>query len=333
MSPEQARGDPNLTIQSDQFSFGLVLYRMSSGKRAFERATAAETMVAIIREEAEPLPASVPLPVRWVIERLLAKDPAERYDSTVDLHRELKQIRDRFSQTTSGMDAGPASGAARKRTRVLLLTAGTLACLAAGFLLALFVAPRSGPDLSRYKFTRVAPGETEERGPAWSPDGNSIAYSARVHGVQQIFARGVQSQQAAQLTNSSKDCLDPVWSHDGESIYYLADHSLWTVPASGGSGQLVLEGTDAGAIHPDGKTIAFARGGKLWVAALRGGPAREFWPGPLAPTVPSTNMRFSPDGSILLSTTGPFGFSPIPPASPVSSTQAWRTAVTAGWWA
>jgi len=51
MSPEQARGEPNLTFQSDQFSFGLVLYQMASGKRAFERPSAAETMTAIIREE------------------------------------------------------------------------------------------------------------------------------------------------------------------------------------------------------------------------------------------------------------------------------------------
>ena len=94
MSPEQARGEPNLTFQSDQFSFGLVLYQMASGKRAFERPSAAETMTAMIREEAEPLPAGVPLPLRWVIERLLAKDPAERYDSTLDLYRELKHIRE-----------------------------------------------------------------------------------------------------------------------------------------------------------------------------------------------------------------------------------------------
>ncbi len=101
MSPEQARGDPNLTPQSDQFSFGLVLYELASGKRAFHRASAPETMAAIIREDAEPLPASVPAPLRWVVERLLAKDPEERYDSTRDLYRELKLIRDRLSQTTT----------------------------------------------------------------------------------------------------------------------------------------------------------------------------------------------------------------------------------------
>ncbi|HEV3329903.1 MAG TPA: protein kinase [Bryobacteraceae bacterium] len=317
MSPEQARGEPDLTFQSDQFSFGLVLYKMASGRRAFERPSAAETMTAIIREEAEPLPEGVPLPLRWVVERLLAKDPAERYDSTRDLYRELKQIRERLSQSTGGVEAAPAPDAGGKRRRLLLLSAGALVCVAAGFILTLLLAPVSGPDLSQYKFTRIAPGETEERNPAWSPDGNTIAYSARVHGVQQIFARGVGSHEGAQLTRSSQDCDYPVWSPDGESIYYFAGRSLLTVPASGGAAQVVAESIDAAAIHPDGKTLAFARGGKLWLAALHGGPAREFWPGPLAPTVPfSTSMRFSPRGSYLALDNGNVWLFPYPSGKP-----------------
>jgi serine/threonine protein kinase len=190
MSPEQARGAPDLIFQSDQFSFGLVLYKMASGRRAFERPSAAETMAAIIREEAEPLPAGVPLPLRWVVERLLAKDPAERYDSTRDLHRELKRIRDRLAQSASTVEAAPAAGVLRKRRPRLLVPAGARACLAAGLLLALLLTPPSGPDLSRYNFTRMAPGQTEERHLEWSPDGKSIPYSAGVPGVQQVFTPG-----------------------------------------------------------------------------------------------------------------------------------------------
>jgi predicted ATPase/serine/threonine protein kinase len=100
MSPEQAGASP-LDFRSDQFSFGLVLYEMVTGKRAFQRGTAAETMVAILREQAEPIGVQAPdapAPLGWAIERCLAKQPDKRYFSTRDLARELAAIRDRFSE-------------------------------------------------------------------------------------------------------------------------------------------------------------------------------------------------------------------------------------------
>jgi len=100
MSPEQASGD-RLDFRSDQFSFGLVLYEMVTGKRAFQRSTAAETLVAILREQAEPIGVQnpdAPAPLCWAIERCLAKEPDKRYVSTRDLARELAAIRDRFSE-------------------------------------------------------------------------------------------------------------------------------------------------------------------------------------------------------------------------------------------
>src|ERR1700674_5167939 len=100
MSPEQASGD-QLDFRSDQFSFGLVLYEMVTGKRPFQRSTAAETLVAILREPAEPITRQnrdAPAPMCWAIERCLAKEPDKRYVSTRDLARELATIRDRFSE-------------------------------------------------------------------------------------------------------------------------------------------------------------------------------------------------------------------------------------------
>ncbi|MGD0404845.1 MAG: protein kinase [Candidatus Acidiferrales bacterium] len=100
MSPEQASGS-RLDFRSDQFSFGLVLYEMVSGKRAFKRNTVAETMVAILREPVEPIAGQnpdAPAPLCWAIERCLEKDPEKRYVSTRDLAHELAAIRDRFSE-------------------------------------------------------------------------------------------------------------------------------------------------------------------------------------------------------------------------------------------
>src|SRR6266496_2407025 len=60
MSPEQASGQP-LDFRSDQFSLGTILYEMATGKRAFQARTGAETLVAILREEPEPIAAVNPL--------------------------------------------------------------------------------------------------------------------------------------------------------------------------------------------------------------------------------------------------------------------------------
>src|SRR5438046_9505570 len=108
MSPERASGCP-LEFRSAQFSFGLVLYEMVTGKRAFPRSTAAETLVAILREQAEPIGVQnpdAPAPLCWAIERCLAKEPDKRYVSTRDLARELAAIRDRFSEKPV-MQLGP----------------------------------------------------------------------------------------------------------------------------------------------------------------------------------------------------------------------------------
>ena len=112
MSPEQA-GGRRPDFRSDQFSLGLVLYEMVTGKRAFRRNTEAETLVAILREQAEPIAAQnreAPAPLCWAIERCLAKDPDKRYASTRDLARDLAAIRDRFSdKPVIQVEAQPAN--------------------------------------------------------------------------------------------------------------------------------------------------------------------------------------------------------------------------------
>ncbi len=295
MSPEQARGEPNLTPQSDQFSFGLVLYEMATGKPAFRRNSVPETMAAIIREDAEPIGDAVPAPLRWVIDRLLAKEPGERYDSTRDLYRELKQIRDRVSEASNTQMASSVVSGRRKPLAAFLAT-GAL-CLIAGAMAAALWLPGNapgGPDPANYLFTSLSRGETDERFPRWSPDGKSIVYTARVRGIMQVFTRTVGASEVAPLTVGTQNCTSPFWSPDGGSIYYVSSGSLWSIPAAGGAPQRVLEDVDAAALHPDGKTLAFERARKILVAPITGGDAREFWPGPA-----NGGLSFSPDGSTL----------------------------------
>ena len=98
MSPEQARGQA-VDYRSDQFSFGAILYELATGRRAFERASPIEALVAVIADEPEALhrlAANLPPPLQWTIERCLAKSPDDRYLSTRDLHHELLAIHDRL---------------------------------------------------------------------------------------------------------------------------------------------------------------------------------------------------------------------------------------------
>jgi predicted ATPase len=99
MSPEQASGRP-LDYRSDQFSFGLVLYEMATGKRAFNRSTMSEALLAIQAVEPEAIGAlnpEAPPPLCWVVERCLAKEPEKRYESTRDMARDLAELRSRLS--------------------------------------------------------------------------------------------------------------------------------------------------------------------------------------------------------------------------------------------
>src|SRR5262249_27750317 len=116
MSPEQAAGQP-VSFRSDQFSFGSILYELVAGSRAFQRKSNVETLAAIINEPPEPIdrsPASVPGPVRWIVERCLAKKPADRYASTMDLAQDLKVVRDHLDEISGVLLAPLKTGAWRR---------------------------------------------------------------------------------------------------------------------------------------------------------------------------------------------------------------------------
>ena len=180
MSPEQASGK-TLDFRSDQFSLGSILYEMASGKRAFERSTGAETLTAIIREEAEPLgrlAASVPGPFRWLVERCLQKDPEERYASTRDLARDLKSIREHLSDSASvAAVSGPAAAArparGRRGSRATLAVAGVLLGLAGGALLEKRFSRTAPPSYQQITF-----GSGTIRAARFAPDGQTIVFSA-----------------------------------------------------------------------------------------------------------------------------------------------------------
>ncbi len=88
MSPEQAKGEAT-DARSDIFSFGVVLYEMLSGRRAFSRNFAVETMAAIVRDE--PAPLDAPSSLCAIVARCLRKLPANRFQSMSEVRAALEQ--------------------------------------------------------------------------------------------------------------------------------------------------------------------------------------------------------------------------------------------------
>ena len=87
MSPEQIRGEA-VDARSDLFAFGILLYELATGKRPFAGATSGDVTSAILRDA--PLPMTGDL--SHIVERCLAKNPRERYQTALDVLNELKRI-------------------------------------------------------------------------------------------------------------------------------------------------------------------------------------------------------------------------------------------------
>jgi Tol biopolymer transport system component/predicted Ser/Thr protein kinase len=264
MSPEQASGQP-VDYRSDQFTLGAIVYEMATGRKAFQRKTGAETLVAIIREEPEPLgqlAPKAPAPVRWIVERLLAKDPEERYASTRDLARDLKSLRDHLTET-SVSGALEAAEPLKPRRRGWMLPAVAAFVVGAGLALLaarelrLFEAPP--PRLQKLTFRRGTILTAR-----FAPDGNSVVYGAAIEGKPiEIFMTRPESPESKSLGLPSADVLSV--SRTGELAISLDRHLLigWEsagtlarVPLSGGAPRELLENVQDADWSPDGKQLA-----------------------------------------------------------------------------
>ena len=313
MSPEQARG-ATTDFRSDQFSFGLILQEMAAGRPAFRRDTPAATLDAIINDELPPISARdtrTPVLLRWIIERCLAKDPGDRYAVTVDLHRDLKTLRDRLGEALSRETGAAALTATTTPWRRALIATAVLGTFAAGAILSSLVAEPQPGDGFALRFTPFATEAGYEGFPAWSPDGQTIAYAAEVNGILQILTRRLSSPASAQVTHASYDCKYPFWSPDGKRIYYVSlakdSEGLWSVGAAGGTPQVVVENASRGAISPDGRTLAFLRDEQhadivgtaaLWLSTPIGAEPTRYSPFDSLRFVEGV-LSFSPDGSKL----------------------------------
>jgi len=318
MSPEQARAQ-EVDHRSDQFSLGLVLYELLSGKPAFVRPSAVEIMSAIVRDEPPPLDLPVPASLRYVLQRCLAKEPCDRYESTRDLARELAQLRDHYSEFTTQTGMQPAVQVAPPRAQRSLRFAASaaVAALVIGWCAAQLLRDQHSVDLSNYRMTPFATDLPSQSWPAWSPDGKSLAfYGASESAPTQLFVQSLDAPTAVPIAGG-KDLKVTSWSRafwspDSRFVYFRCargnDEGICRAPASGGETVLIQRKALVATLSPDGRTLAMlARPDasfrlRLMTASPPDAAPRLYDPQPFAPSIHynTPGIAFSPDGKQIL---------------------------------
>jgi len=315
MSPEQASGKP-ADHRSDQFSFGLILYEMASGRKAFDKPESVQTMSAILTEEPPPIERSIPGPLRWTIDRCLAKDPADRYESTRDLYQELRNLRDHLSEAS----AMQAAATTPRRIKWIIPSATWLLGLGMALGAWLYFAPQPMPDQSAYRFTPFAFDPGGQSGGRWSPDGKAFAYAGRgTEGSSQIFIRYLDSSVPVQVTHISEGAFVPNgWSVDSRRIFFISARNpagTWSVAAVGGEPEPTsgfslptnIRFIPAQEASPDWKAFAGLRQGEdgrcgIWIGTPPDWKLKEYLPDPFASTVVFNvpSLHWAPDGKSIL---------------------------------
>ena len=286
MSPEQASGLA-LDFRSDQFALGSILYEMATGKRAFQKKTAIDTLAAILNDEPEPIGAvnpQVPAPLRWIVERCLAKEGRGRYESTGDLARDLATVRDHVSEVSllgTVAERGP-------RRRIRLVLGGAIlaaAVVAAGILVerGLFRPPSSAP-----RFKQVTFGLQAIIHARFAPGNDSVVYSALVGGAPiELFlaSRGAAESRPLGIHGTIASV-----SPAGEIALLRGDNfnrgTLAIASLGGGAPRDLLENVRCACFGHDGKSLAV-------VHAVEGSDRLEF---PIGKVLLERAASQSPEG-------------------------------------
>jgi Tol biopolymer transport system component len=302
MSPEQVRAEP-ADHRSDIFSFGVVLYEMLAGRRAFQRDSAVETMGAILRDEPPdvwPAGASPSPALERVLRHCLEKRPEARFQSARDLAFNLDALSFSSTETPSMRDVGGAASSMPRRRDVVI--GGAL--LAAGSTVAYLVGNRFGRRTvpAQPKFQRLTSRLGVVFTARFAPDDHTILYSALWQGdALQPYSTRPETPESRPL--GLPDALLLAVSRSGELALLMRpkrplayrNGTLARMPITGGAPRELLDWVIDADWTPDGSDLAVTR--SLEANAAASGARLEFPLGTVR--LESNDIRFprvSPTG-------------------------------------
>jgi serine/threonine protein kinase/Tol biopolymer transport system component len=248
MSPEQVRGQET-DHRSDIFSFGMILYEMLGGRRAFNGASVADVMSAILKEEPPELSetnAKISPALDKIVRRCLEKKPERRFQTMSDLGFALEAL-SLSSSSGARLETQAASaavseivGASSVRKREWLAWAIAALLLVTLGLTWAYFARRPTTDALMMKFSILPPEKSSFSQIAVSPDGRYLAFTAATGGKVQLWAQALDSTEARAL-DGTRGAYSPFWSPDSRSIGFFADGKLKKIGVDGGPVQTLCE--------------------------------------------------------------------------------------------
>jgi len=298
MSPEQVRGLP-VDHRTDIFSFGVVLYEMLSGRRAFRGDSNVETMNAILKEDPPELAVTgshVPPALDRIVRRCIEKNANERFHSAHDLGLAVETLSATGSSTSGPVIAAPS---AKARLAPWMLGAAAVVLVAAAYFAGQRVAGPSAVETPQYQTL------TYRRGMIWSAryagDGRTVVYSATWGDEpRRLYSTRVGSPDSLALPYADADVASISSTGELAIIQNRRILRAWARPGTlaraslnGGAARAVLENVQDADWLPDGSGFAAAR-------SVDTRYTLEF---PVGKTVYETNgyisdVRVSPDGTL-----------------------------------
>jgi eukaryotic-like serine/threonine-protein kinase len=239
MAPEQVEGK-EADARTDIFAFGVLVYEMATGNKAFAGKNSASVMAKILEAEPPPMASLQPMTpaaLDRVVKKCLAKEPEDRWQSAKDLTDELKWI-----AAESAPHAAPAAAAVTPaRTGCHWVAVSAVACLVAAAvaaLLAWFFRPAAPKAVTRFSIS-LPPGQRMEglgKAIAISPDGTRLVYAAGPSTLaHQLYIRDLDGLQARPIPGTEGGS-DPFFSPDGQWIGFITNgETLMKVPLVGGA--------------------------------------------------------------------------------------------------